>query len=74
MAESNIMELIYWTSGSLGALIGVVFFMTIRKVDKNDFDKHCEAQAKVNDKFNDTIRQNNDLLIEVRTKLHERTK
>jgi len=71
MGNGDIMQLIYLTSGSLGTLIGIVFWMTIKKVDKQDFETHCIKQEKINDKFNDTIKNNNDLLIRVDQKLRD---
>jgi len=68
------MEVIKWTGIGLGSFITLVFGLVIRKVDKKDFDKHCERQAKVNDKFDETIKKNNDILIRVETQLNERTK
>ena len=41
------------------------------KVDKSDFKDHCNNQSKVNDKFDKTIKENNDLLIRVDQKLKD---
>jgi len=71
MSEMEIITMIKWTGGAIGTILAIIFGMVMNKVDKSDFKDHCERQSKVNDKFDNTIKDNNDLLIRVDQKLKD---
>ena len=65
MSEAVLM----WILGGSFFCIGGVYAVTLRKVDKQEFKEHCTRQEKVNDKFEDIIYKNNELLARVDERL-----
>jgi len=52
MDNGDIMTALYSISGGLLSIIGLVFFMTIKKLDKSDFVLHCKEQKEDFNKLN----------------------
>ena len=72
MDEGTIMTAIVLTSSGLLSIIGVVFFMTIRKVDQKDFDKHCENDREDKKGMYADIKDMSNKVTEIHTILKER--
>jgi hypothetical protein len=56
----------------IGGVLLLLFGIASKKLDKADFDKHCERQGEVNDKFEKTIQENTVMLARVEERLREK--
>jgi len=59
--------LLMWILGGAFACIGVVFGITTKKLDKKDFEKHCENDRDDKKDMYKTLNDMNQKLTEVHT-------
>lgn len=51
-----------WIVGGLGAAISICFGITMKKVDRDEFKEFKDRQCQVNDKFEEALKANTEML------------
>jgi len=79
MPDNKDVEMKYVTNGwfifsllIIGSLLGTIFGITQTKVSQVEYDKFEDRQCKVNDKYENALKENTKVLTEVKTILQER--
>ena len=74
MDSENIMLMLKWTGGIIASVLMVMAGVIRTKVDKKDYEKHCDNSREDKKEMYDKINDMSDKVTEIHTIVKERNK